>query len=231
MRLWGLGEPFNKMEPRPHNRYTLRARRQQATLDRRRERLSVRGPRESEGPEGGKGLEVGHLRVIVVLEAEPAPHNQFPFADDLAGDRAAAKVSAFWADEDHLAAAWDERGRFQQKARDRHTAELDARTIQHATKIEVGAASHLEQRLAIDEEVHRLSSGFGPSELSDTHFTRAEESAKRELLQCVPGRSNVCFCCGRSYKKGWAGSPQPTEVITAAPPNPSLAAAIGSKRR
>lgn len=32
MRLWGLGEPFNKMEPRPHNRYAICARRQQASL-------------------------------------------------------------------------------------------------------------------------------------------------------------------------------------------------------
>ncbi len=42
---------------------------------------------------------------------------------------------------------------------------------------------------------------------------------------------NVCFCCGRSYRKGWAGRSHPTVVITNAPPNPSLHAAITSKRR
>lgn len=37
---------------------------------------------------------------------------------------------------------------------------------------------------------------------------------------CTSHQANVCFCCGRSYKKGWAGWPQPTRAITATPPNP-----------
>jgi hypothetical protein len=39
---------------------------------------------------------------------------------------------------------------------------------------------------------------------------------------------NVCFCCGRSNKKGWAGPPQPARAITEAPPNPIR---IGGRRQ
>lgn len=41
-----------------------------------------------------------------------------------------------------------------------------------------------------------------------------------ESLRSWSNPHNVCFCCGRFKKKGWAGRPQPTQVITDAPPNP-----------
>ena len=39
------------------------------------------------------------------------------------------------------------------------------------------------------------------------------------------------FCCGRSFRMGWAGWPQQAQAITATPPNSLRTATVSSRRR
>ncbi len=77
-------------------------RRQQAPLDRGRENLSVLQRRKAKRPKRGVAREVRHCFVVVVLEAEPSPNDFVAYDGHLACDRAAGKVTAFWANEDQL---------------------------------------------------------------------------------------------------------------------------------
>jgi len=84
-----------------------------------------------------------------------------------------------------------------------------------------------------DERSPRSSLRQGPEKVKQAplptrhgiEFVSEEEAEEEEIERDRHfGRRNVCFCCGRSYREGWAGRSQPTVVIMNAPPNPSLAA-------